>query len=174
MDKFNFCLFGTFVKVNGVKGELIIHSYFRLPDKIKSIPFIFIEIDGILVPFCVLNFFIRSDFSAVSKLEGIDTKDDALEFVDKKVFISKDYLNISPEPEFSLLQYIDFVIFDSQEKELGKIVEIIEIPENPIAKIIINKKEVLIPINNKVIISVNMNKKIIFLNISQGLLDIYL
>jgi len=174
MDKNECCLWGTFVKVNGVKGELILKSNYLLSEDFESILSVFIEIEGILIPFFISDFIIRSDYTAIIKLDDIDNKNKALEFLDKDVFIPKENFPVFTNLPFELSQLIGYEIYDNMDKKTGKIIETIDIRQNPIAKIIINKKEVLIPVNDDTIISIDNKNKIIKLNIAKGLLDIYL
>jgi len=174
MDKNECCLWGTFIKVNGVKGELVLKSNYFLSEDFESILSVFIEIEGILIPFFISDFIIRSDYTAIIKLDDIDNKNKAFEFLDKAVFIPKEKFPIITNLPFELSQLIGYEIYDNLDKKKGKIIDTIDIRQNPIAKIIINKKEVLIPVNDDTIISIDNKNKIIKLNIAKGLLDIYL
>lgn len=174
MDKDKCCLWGTFVKVNGVRGELVLKSNYYLSEEFESILTVFIEIDGILVPFFISNIIIRRDYSAIIKLDDIDSKDVALEFIDKNIFIPNENFPAFVDSTFVLSYLIGYTIFDNNDNKIGEITETFDIRKNPIAKIIINKKEVLIPVNNEAIIAIDNKNKIIKLNIAEGLLDIYL
>ena len=174
MDKDKCCLFGTFVKVNGFKGELVLKSYYFLSEKLESIPSIFIEIDGILIPFFITNFIIRSSFAALIKLEDIDNTFAAKELIGKNIYTTKDNFHFTEDSFVQSSQLIGYTIVDDNDKEIGEIYDTINIRQNPIAMVRINNKETLIPINNKAIISIDDENKIIKLHIAEGLLEINL
>ena len=174
MDKENFFLLGIFVKVHGVKGELIIRSVIELPEEIENIKFLFIELDGLLVPFSVVDLYTRSNTIAATLLEDINNKDLARELVDKKVYIRKEDI-ILPEKGKSFSSDLQgYSITDQNGNQFGPILEIIDIPGNPIAQVMVGNKEVLIPVNPDAIISIDHKTRNISLNISGGLIDIYL
>jgi len=174
MDKGNFFLFGTFVKVHGVKGELIIRSIIEIPEEIENIPFLFIELDGLLVPFAVIDLFAKSNVNAVALLEDVINKDQALDLVDKNVYIRKEDIILQEKEKTFSSELLGFSITDQDGNHFGPIIEIIDIPGNPIASVMVGKKEVLIPVNPGAIISIDYKARNISLNISGGLIDIYL
>lgn len=174
MNKDECYLFGTFIKVNGVKGEFVLKSNYLLSEEFDSIPSIFIEIDGILVPFYITNFIIRSNYSAIIKLEDIDNIPAAKEFVDNNLYILKENLPHIDE-SFELSSYVGYTIIDNtNEMIVGEITETFNIPNNPLVQVRYKNNDVLIPSNNKTIISIDYENKIIKIDIADGLLEINL
>jgi 16S rRNA processing protein RimM len=57
---------------------------------------------------------------------------------------------------------------------LGVIEEIIEMPMQVLAKIVITGKEVLLPINDQSLVKVDKKQQIVHVDLPEGLLDIYL
>lgn len=167
-------LLGTFIKVNGVKGEVVLKSNYLLSEEFESIPSVFIEIDGILVPFFITNFISRSNFSALIKLEDIDSIPAAKEFIGNNIYILKEYLpNI--EETFELSNFIGYTIIDNiNNMIIGKVSDTLNIPNNPLVQVNYNNNDVLIPANNETIISIDNKNMSIRINIAEGLLQINL
>jgi len=70
---------------------------------------------------------------------------------------------------------IGYTIFDEEnEKVLGTIAEMIEQPHQLLAKIFIENKEVLIPLNESTLLEINRKKKEVLVDLPVGLLDVYL
>ena len=63
---------------------------------------------------------------------------------------------------------------DEEKGELGKVQEIIEYPTQSLIQILINGKEVLIPIHDDIIQDVNREEKKIYIKAPNGLIDMYL
>jgi non-canonical purine NTP pyrophosphatase (RdgB/HAM1 family) len=65
-------------------------------------------------------------------------------------------------------------IIDEEKGELGKVQEIIEYPTQSLIQVLINGKEVLIPIHDDIIKNVDREGKKIFIKAPNGLIDMYL
>ncbi|MFN9710844.1 MAG: 16S rRNA processing protein RimM, partial [Bacteroidota bacterium] len=68
---------------------------------------------------------------------------------------------------------IGYTLLD-KEKVLGIIDEVIEQPHQILCRLIINEKEVLIPLNESTIQKINHPKKQVHTDLPEGLLEIYL
>ena len=71
-------------------------------------------------------------------------------------------------------EVVDFLVIDEEKGELGKVQEIIEYPTQSLIQIVINGKEVLIPIHDDIIQDVNREEKKIYIKAPNGLIDMYL
>ena len=70
---------------------------------------------------------------------------------------------------------IGYTIYDDEnEVVLGTITEMIEQPHQLLAKIFIDNKEVLIPLNEATLLEINRKKKEVVVDLPEGLLDVYL
>ena len=69
---------GTLGKPHGVKGEIA----FRFSDDVfdrADADYLFVEVDGLPVPFFIEEYRFKSDSLALMKFSGVDTADDAQE-----------------------------------------------------------------------------------------------
>ena len=67
-----------------------------------------------------------------------------------------------------------FTAVDDNEGELGIITDIHEYPQQLIATVTYKNCEVLFPLNEEVIISIDVVREIVTVDLPDGLLDIYL
>lgn len=69
---------------------------------------------------------------------------------------------------------LDFVMIDHNSKEaIGKIRDILELPQHELAEVkLLNGKEILFPLNDDLIISIDEEQKTIVVTVPDGLLDL--
>ena len=89
------------------------------------------------------------------------------------------YLPLTALPELSDHQFyfheiIGYVVQDENLGEIGQVITVYDAGPQDLLAIDHKNKEVLLPINDKTVIKVDKNKKKIFVNLPDGLLDIYL
>ncbi|NJK85902.1 MAG: hypothetical protein HC906_07985 [Bacteroidales bacterium] len=82
----DYFLLGTLSKTHGVHGEFVLKLNNIDADDIEEMESVFIEFDGLLVPFFISEFFQKSAESLIIKFEDIETEEQASEFVSCKVF----------------------------------------------------------------------------------------
>jgi len=166
---------GFLYKAYGIKGELIVRTDLNLSENtINKWESIFIEINGILVPFFIEQISRRTDIELQIKLEDIDDEIQAKTYIGNSIFIEKDNLQIEVEDE-AFSQWVSFQIVDEQGIFIGQIVKLIEYPSQ--SMLLINTKEqdeILIPAIEEWIISVDSDKKEIVMNLPTGLIDLNL
>ena len=69
---------------------------------------------------------------------------------------------------------IHYTAFDAEYGEIGIIQEVLEYPMQMLAKCLVNGKEVLFPLNDEMVTDINAEDKIVFVELPEGLLDVYL
>ena len=88
------------------------------------------------------------------------------------VFIQEDIKNEVAENNPSSFIINQYMIKDKKDGDIGQVMDILEINNNPLFKIIIGKKEILIPYNEAFIEKIDHDKRIIFMDLPEGLLVI--
>lgn len=164
---------GTILKPKGLKGELHIYVDFESLENIKFTT-IFIEISGRLVPYFVSSIKYLQKNAAYLVLEDVDTIEKALLLVRKHVFLPDKLKPKKKKGEFTLLDLAGFTAVDEDEGELGEITDVHEYPKQFIATVNYKNREVLFPLNEEIIKSIDVVKGIVLVNLPEGLLDIYL
>lgn len=161
---------GVISKVFSFKGEIVARFDVEVPNLFDNLNALFIEEKGNLVPYFVdkvepqLNNFVRIKF------RGIDTQEQAKKLLKCELFLPDTLLPKLSEDEFYFHEIVGFTAFDEDEKEVGEIVEVYNLPNNPVAEILIDGKEVLVPLN--LMIELDKKNQKIYIEIPQGLIDL--
>jgi len=163
--------FGIVLKPHGVKGELLVKTNFLLPEPFEITDSIFLEIEGLLVPFFVEEYSVASTESLIIKLADINDKNKALRFIGCNVFIESD--GKDKAKNFSgITEIIGYTIEDQDGKKLGIVSGIEDIPGNLLLNVTYKKKEILIPFHEQLLIKIDKRKKVISMIINPGLIDL--
>ena len=164
---------GRIGKPHGVKGEM----NFLFDDDVfyrTDADYIIIEIEGILVPFFFEEYRFRNDNTALIKLEGIDTQDQAREFTNCIVYFERDQHESSNTPlaDMTWSQIVGFKIVDSQTNRcLGIIRNVDDSTINILFEVEDDEqRRVLIPANEELIDEVDCQQQTISMSIPDGLL----
>lgn len=164
---------GKIVSVHGLKGELVLTHTLGKSSTLKNLEVLYVEEKkDKLLPYFIQTARKKTATEIFIQLEGIDIREKAQRLVSKIVWI--------PEEEFQRLasksapaSILGFKIIDTGNV-LGEITEVIEQPQQLVCKIIIQNKEVLIPLHEDTLSKIDYSKKEVHVQLPEGLLDIYL
>ncbi|MBK6275404.1 MAG: hypothetical protein IPF58_12250 [Saprospirales bacterium] len=70
-------------------------------------------------------------------------------------------------------EIVGFKMVDKTHGELGKIEKIIELPQQYLAQIFQEKKEILIPLNNTFIQKIDIKSKTVSIHLPDGFLEVF-
>jgi len=164
---------GKFVAAHGLNGELVLKHELGRKTSLKGLRTIFLEErDDSFLPWFIASTKTKNDKEVYLKLDGILTRESATKLIQKEVWLTEsDLKNFAAKSSpINLLGYK--IVGDG--KELGEILEVIEQPHQTLCRIEINRKEVLIPLNDDTLQKVDHKKKEVIVNLPEGLLEIYL
>jgi len=169
---------GSFVKTHGVHGQLTLsladNINFDLIDKgIIEKETVFVDMDGIPVPFFIEENGVRilNQSTILLKFEDIDDKK-ASSFRGRHV-----YLEISRFKDQDFDDYvkiddlIGYSVFNSGKNYLGKFIELIKLKGNPLMKVDMNGKELLIPVVSDFIKEIDDSNLAIHMQLPDGYID---
>jgi len=164
---------GTFIKTKGLKGELQLYVDY---DSLDAIDFnaVFVDMAGKLVPYFVESVKYHPNNTAYLFLEDQDTIEKASKLVKKDVYLPNKLKPKKKKGDFTLMDLEGFIAVDENEGELGEITHIQELPQQFIATVHYKNCEVLFPLNQEIIKSIDVVKGIVLVDLPEGLLDIYL
>lgn len=169
----NYVSVGKLAATFGIKGELVLDHHLGEDASLEGITAIFLEEgEGKFIPYFIAGFKSRSGHEWLVTLEGVDTPEKARRFVKKNVWLRESDMKrtASSNAAISLLGY---QIMDGK-KMLGMVLEVIEQPSQILLRTEVEKKEVLVPVNESTLLKIDNRKEKIFLELPEGLLDIYL
>lgn len=164
---------GTISKTRGLKGELQVFIAFDEPEKLKFNS-LFIALGGKLVPYFITLFKLPMKNTAYLQLEDVNTIEKAALLIKKDIYLPNKIKPKKKKSEFGLKDLIQFIAVDVNEGELGEIIEIHEFPQQLIATVSYKNQEVLFPLNESIIKSIDVVKGVVLVDLPEGLLDVYL
>jgi 16S rRNA processing protein RimM len=164
---------GSVLKTKGLKGEMQLYIDFENLADI-NITSIFIDLSGKLVPYFIESIKYAPKNAAYLYLEDIDTIEKASALVKKDIYLSNKIKPKKRKSDFTLKDLKGFTAVDENEGELGEITAIHEYPQQLIAVVTYKNCEVLFPLNEDIIKSIDVVKEIVTIDLPDGLLEIYL
>jgi len=169
------CFFlGKITKPHGLKGEVTVWLDVDNPDDYEGLDAVFLEIKNELVPFIISDIQIRGKKS-IAKFEDINKIEQTESIVGAELYLPLTSLPKLSGKKFYYHEVIGFEIFDNNsQKSIGLLKAIYESSGQDLFGIDANGIEILVPIVDEFIVSVDRTIKRIEIKAPDGLLDIYL
>jgi 16S rRNA processing protein RimM len=170
----NYFSIGKLVATFGLQGELILRHSLGKRSTLKGVEALFLEErKNSFIPYFLQKAGAKDHEHIYVKLEGIDSKEAAQKLTQLSVYL--DEADFKQQTASSApLSLLGFTVQDEQHGELGVIEEVIEMPLQVLAKVTIRGKEALLPLNEQSLVKVDKKKQTVYLQLPEGLLDIYL
>jgi 16S rRNA processing protein RimM len=163
---------GKLAASHGLTGELILQHSLGKKTTLKDLEAIFIEQPkDNFIPHFIEKTSIKSDTETYIKLEGIDNKEVARKLTPKDVWLQEEDFN-KHKATAAPIALLGYDMIDG-EKNLGKIIEVIEMPHQILCTIMYNGNEALIPIHEANLIKMDNKNKKVYVEVPEGLLEIY-
>lgn len=153
------------LKSNGTDGGLLMGFRDIDPNEISLAEPVFIDYDGLPVPFFIESLTPRGNGRALVRLNDITSLADAEEIVGRAVWADWEE-EASEEADFSDL--VGWTVLGA-----GEVTDFIDIPANPCLEIQTkNGTSVLVPFHEDLILSVDPEARVLEMEIPDGLLDL--
>lgn len=167
IDKKDFIAAGTVAKTHGTKGELKIIT----DTKVKFTEWAFLEIREKPVPFYITRNQPAAANEYLLKLEGVDTLEQAQQYIGYQVMVAKSKGKRKPtEQAFDLN---GFKLVDVNAGAIGEIAGIEELPKQTMMVTHYKDQQIMIPMVEDFIDSVDEKNEIIYLRLPDGFLELY-
>jgi 16S rRNA processing protein RimM len=168
-------LLGVFLKTHGVEGQLILKLFFFAEEELEKGEPVFVEIDGIPVPFFISDFRFLSDHTALVKLDEKDSSEEASEFVNCRVFVEREMPFLPEEADDQKYDRLrGFRVVDDKSGDTGTLQEIVIYPENPVMRIDRGGSEILVPFHDDIVRKIDYESCIITISAPEGLIDLFM
>jgi 16S rRNA processing protein RimM len=171
INKDNCILLGTLTKPHGTRGSLIVRFSGLKAEDIHKRGLVFVEIDGLPVPFFIESFQEKTEDTVILKIEGIDTENKAREFLGYPVYMMKDQIKVKSSSKKNQ-DIKGYQVIDKHLGFIGFAEEVIEMTKNPLMSVRNGDKEFLVPVHEDIILEVNDKEKIIRIDAPEGLFDL--
>jgi len=164
-------LLGQITKVSGFEGAVTVRLERSFIDNIPQVESVFLVIDGRPVPF----FISESEYSGGDTLKikflYYDKTEKVNEFKGCKIYLTSDQPAAEKGDDFGDLT--GYRVYNDENLLLGQVEEVIQNPGQWLLNITSpDKKELLFPLHEDLIIRIDDKKKIMILKMPEGLLEI--
>jgi 16S rRNA processing protein RimM len=157
---------GKVLKSNGTDGGLILSLFDILPEDIDLQEPVFIEFDGLPVPFYFESFTPKGSNRALVKITGVRNLKDADELTGADVYA--DYFE-----EDEVEGFTGWTVLNEDGTQIGEVFDFEDIPGNTCLWV---KRpdgtEVLLPFHEELVLAADENKHNLTLIIPEGILDL--
>lgn len=165
-------LIGTLMKPVGFRGEMQMRGSSQFSENIEPGDPLFIVIDGQRIPFFVEDFYETSvSGRSVIKFEFINSDSEAQRFVSCNVY-RESLGNIKVLQKEDPSSLIGFNVKDMKSGREGVVKEYLESASNPILVLIMEKREVLLPLNADYLLRIDTTDRQILVDFPDGLIDL--
>lgn len=169
----DFFLLGKIVRTHGVKGHLVILMDADHPAHYKNVKAFFLNINSELREFPVIEISITGNVARVL-LAGVNDMTLAEQYLKNNVYLPMSELPPLKTNQFYLHELVGATVVDYENGNIGTIEKFYDAPSQAIASVNNNGREILLPLNNHFIQKFDRQKKTLFVNLPEGLVDIYL
>ena len=157
---------GKVLKSNGTDGELLVSFLDVNPQDIDLQEPVFIEFDGLPVPFYFESFNQRGNNRALVRLTGVRSLKDADELAGSAFYA--DYFVQEEEEDFT-----GWTVLDQDKKPVGVVTDLEDIPGNTCLWVRkADGTEGLLPFHEDLVLGVDPKQQILTLQIPEGILDL--
>jgi 16S rRNA processing protein RimM len=165
---------GATMNPHGLKGELKVFIEEQYEEDFLETDTVFLTLAGKKIPYFIEA--VRGGNAMIVKFEDVDTIEAATKIAKKDMEIRATDLIPDEERELDIIEtykYLEgFMLHDESIWQIAEIDEVIDMPHQEIAVVVYQNKEILIPLNEKLIVSIDEDKKVILMDLPEGLLTL--
>ena len=163
---------GYISKTRGLKGEVQLFFEFEDYEEL-DLDVIFVEVNKKLVPYFLETVKLHNNSTAYATFEDVDHIDKAQELVRRKMYLPNDKMPERDPDDFRYTDLVGFLVIDEQQGELGDITNVQEMPQQFIATVDMDGKELMFPLSEDLILDIDIEEEIIEVDLPEGLIDLY-
>lgn len=165
---------GKIVRKYSFKGEVLAKLDTDEPELYTEMESVFVEYPPNLIPFFIERAQLHKSTLIRLKLEDVDTEVDADDLIGAALYLPLDLLPKLSGTQFYFHEIIGFEAVDVNFGTIGRITGVNDSTAQALFEIERDSKQVLIPMNDDFIKSLDRKNKTITLAVPDGLIDLYL
>jgi 16S rRNA processing protein RimM len=174
MNKDDFFYLGRILKTHGNKGHLLVLLDVDDPGEYTDIESVYLDLQGERIPFFIGEIELRQNRKAIVRFEDVNSIEDAAVYKGVDMYLPARSLPALDEEQFYFHEIIGFAVTDSKFGAIGTLEEVIELPHQSLFRINWNSKEILVPLVDEFITSIDRENRMILIEAPEGLIDIYI
>ena len=167
-------LWGNIIKVHGVKGELLVQVFSDDLSDYKTLESVFVEIKQKQIPFFLTSFHFATQKRCILSFDDIINAEQAKTLVGCDIYIPVSEMAEADEGRMSYQAIIGFDVIDSVQGKLGVISNFFQKTGQDLLMMEYQNAEILIPVTEEIVHSVDIKTKQVFTTLPDGLIEIYL
>ena len=156
------------LKSHGTDGGVLLGFRDVMPEDIDPQEPVFIEFDGLPVPFFFDSFVKKGRDKVIAHLTDVLSLEDAEEIVGQAVYAEEDSVAQYEDDEPSLDDFVGLTVFNRDER-VGEVTGYEDIPGNPCLYVDAAGGEAMIPLHEDFIISIDPEAGEIVMDLPDGL-----
>jgi 16S rRNA processing protein RimM len=161
---------GKVNKTHGIKGELSVLTYADID--MLELKCIIFDIDGIYVPFFINSTRPRSAESVLVTIDGIDSDEQAAQFVGKELYALTDDVEVEDGDDgYFLDDFVGYKIVEVDGTAVGEIIGYDDSTENVLLIVETPQKTVYVPVAPEFFVNIDHDGKVLTMDLPVGLLD---
>jgi len=164
---------GYITKTKGLKGEVQLYFEYDAPE-LLDLDVVFADMNGKMVPFFVSVCKLQPNNTCNIYFDDIDHIDKAQPLLRKKIYLPLTKMPDRSDEDFHYNDLKGFIVTDETKGELGEIIEVNEYPQQFVATVLYQNKEIMFPLNEDLIIEIDEDEETLLVDLPEGLLDLYL
>lgn len=166
---------GSVQRTHGVNGEIQVNWTNDFNPDENKLESVFIEIDGIPIPFFITSLRNKGQASSLLKLEDIGSIVSADELVGNRILSTQTSLLQNSEDEIYLEDLVGYQLIDQKGVLLGSIESHEDYAGNTVFVVKhATGKEVVVPVTPELVTEVDEENRHVIMIIPEGLVDLYL
>lgn len=161
---------GQLNKAHGIGGEFNV-TFLSNYHADEFIDVVLVEFDNYLVPFFVEDYSITQNNCGFIKFDHIHKIEATGPFVNCNLYAPKDHhITVDFIPDASSL--VDYTILDENGRNLGKVVDFIDNPNNPLLEIENEQGNYLVPLVEEFLTNIDKKNNIVTAKLPEGLINL--
>ena len=165
---------GYIERTHGYNGSVVARFDVDDPSRYQKIDALFVETESQFVPYLIQKITNTRQGQFVIQFQDVNSEELAIKLKGSKLYLPENLLPKLKPGQYYFHELVGANVIDEKEGELGVISEIFELPHQTLASMAWNDAEVLIPVHENIILSLNREKNTIATRLPEGLLDVYL
>ena len=163
---------GKFAASHGLDGTLVLVHSLGKKTALTDLETVFLqESKDNFMPYFIESTSVKNDTEVYVKLEGTDNKETARKLTPKEVWLAaEDFEKFASKS--SPISMLGYHLIDGQHN-LGEIIEVLEQPHQLLCTILYNGNEALVPVHEGNLIKMDQKNKKVYVDVPEGLLEIY-
>lgn len=169
----SFVEIGRLGKPHGVDGALKVFIEEPFWPSFQEAPVVFLELRGGKVPHFIGE--IREANALLVVFDEVDTREAAVELAGKSVYLRSADILPSAGRNATMadyLQYVGYTIVDRVAGLVGVVEDVLELPQQYVAVVPYQGREVLIPLNDQLLLAVDEGARLLEMDLPEGLLEL--